>query len=247
MTSASPGREGTRRSRVRLALRRRRTASPGYGVGVDERAVEYPWLYAHRPYGRLLDAGSVLNRPDVLDRFLAQADELHIVTLAPERRFLSRPGRLYVYADIRDLPYRDGTFDTVICASTLQRVGMDNSRYAPDAEREDEPEHEAERAARELCRVLTPGGRLLVTVPYGVREDLRWLLQFDSEALDRLVDETGTDEVAATFFRYTREGWQRSSRAEADDARYRDPDTDPLPDDLAACARAVACVALTIP
>ena len=38
----------------------------GYGAAMDERVVEWPWVLAQQPSGRLLDAGSCLNHPEVL-------------------------------------------------------------------------------------------------------------------------------------------------------------------------------------
>src|SRR4051812_3051049 len=56
----------------------------GYGAGLDERVIEFPWLYSGRPFGRLLDAGSTLNHERILDRFLPQTSSLCVTTLRPE-------------------------------------------------------------------------------------------------------------------------------------------------------------------
>jgi len=57
-----------------------------FGVGLDERYIEYPWLLAHiRPDPeRMLDAGSILNHAFILDRPVFREKKLHILTLAPE-------------------------------------------------------------------------------------------------------------------------------------------------------------------
>src|SRR5262245_51409774 len=41
----------------------------GYGIGIDERCIEYPWLISRLGLaeGRLLDAGSTLNHAFLLD------------------------------------------------------------------------------------------------------------------------------------------------------------------------------------
>jgi len=54
---------------------------------------------------------------------------------------------LPILADITNLPFADGTFPGVSSAETLEHIPSDNA------------------AARELARVLTPGGWLLGTVP----------------------------------------------------------------------------------
>lgn len=48
----------------------KRQLPPAFGIGLDERVVEYPWLLAAGAHGRVLGAGSVLNHEHVLDRFL---------------------------------------------------------------------------------------------------------------------------------------------------------------------------------
>ncbi|MBA2616446.1 MAG: methyltransferase domain-containing protein [Actinobacteria bacterium] len=218
----------------------------GYGVGLDERVVEYPWLLAQRPSGRTLDAGSVLNHAHILPRFLPRLASLDVVTLAPEREAFPDQGVSYVYADLRELPYRDNVFDTVVCVSTLEHVGMDNTAYGSDAPRAADPGVERSRAARELRRVTAPGGRLLVTVPVGDPDDLGWIMPFSDRDLAALVAAVEPASETRTVFRYTREGWQVSDAASVAGARYRTPSLEPQPDDLAARARAVACVALTV-
>jgi hypothetical protein len=104
-----------------------------YGIGFDERVIEYPWLLAREPAGHVLDAGSTLNHEHVLERFLPRCGDLHIVTLAPEPESFPELGVVYSYADVRDLPYPDCSFDTVVAASTLEHVGMDTTAYgAPE-------------------------------------------------------------------------------------------------------------------
>jgi SAM-dependent methyltransferase len=213
----------------------------GYGVGLDERVVEYPWLLAANPRGRVLDAGSVLNHAHVLDRFLPSFDALTIVTLQPEAVAFTDRKVAYAYDDLRDLPFRDGRFDTVVSLSTLEHVGMDNTSYGSTVARAEDPGAALERAVGELLRVLAPGGSLLVSVPFGVHEDFGWFRQFGVKELDELCRMLEPAQIATQFFRYSCDGWRRATRREAADARYR-PATGPAAEDRAAAARAVACI-----
>ena len=221
----------------------------GHGVGLDERAVEFPWALATAPNGRALDAGSALNHPHVLDRLLPAVDELTICTLAPEERSFPDRGVSYVYADLRALPFRDGLFDTVLSISTLEHVGMDVTRWGADSAVSHDPRTELDAALSELRRVTRPGGRLLVTVPYGARQDLGWMRQFDRADVEQLISSLAPSAHELSVFAYDRSGWQRSSLEDAAEARYQVdnlPADDPATQDLAAAARAVACLELRI-
>src|SRR4051812_23058242 len=100
------------------------TALPaGYGAAMDERVVEWPWLTSQGLSGRLLDAGSCLNHPEVLARVRPLVDEMHILTLEPEAAAYPQLRISYVFADLRELPYRDAWFDCVDSISTLEHVG----------------------------------------------------------------------------------------------------------------------------
>lgn len=107
----------------------------GYGAGFDERLVEFPWALAQGLGGRVLDAGSTLNHAYVLDAVMPEVDEQHVVTLAPEPRAFWQRGISYVFADLRELPYRDGWFDSVVSLSVLEHVGMDNALYGAGSDR----------------------------------------------------------------------------------------------------------------
>jgi SAM-dependent methyltransferase len=218
-----------------------------YGIGFDERVIEYPWLLAREPAGHVLDAGSTLNHKHVLERFLPHCDDLHIVTLAPEPESFPALGVVYSYADVRDLPYPDASFDTVVAASTLEHVGMDTTAYGVAGGRSSDPAEEVDRALSELARVLAPGGRLLVTVPYGRAEDHGWFRQFGRDDVERVVAHGKWRATTAAVYRYSRQGWQLSGLDEAADETYWDHHRDPVvPDDRAAAARAVACLLLEI-
>jgi SAM-dependent methyltransferase len=229
-------------------LERFRTGAPlpqSYGIGLDERVVEHPWLLAQDLGGKLLDAGAALNHRHVVDHLRPRVSELCVATIEPEPvAFLERRVS-YAFADLRDLPFRDGYFDVVASISTLEHVGMDNTRYGVGTPRAPDPDRELDAALRELVRLLALSGTLYFSVPYGAPEDHGWLRQFDRAGLDRLIAAANPTSRSVVVYRYARAGWQLSDLAAAADARYRDREREPRPPDDASNARAVACVRLT--
>lgn len=205
-----------------------------YGAGLSERVVEFPWVMSQKPEGRVLDAGSALNHRHVLERFLPTIADLHVVTLAAEKVAFPELGVSYLFADLRDLPMKDGVYDTVISISTLEHVGMDNTGYGAAARTTSDPTEELRKAAAELRRVVVSGGRLLVTLPYGRREDHGWLRQFDRGDLQELVAAVSPTEHSISVYADSGTGWQVSTLEEAANASYG-----------AEKAAAVACVTMT--
>jgi hypothetical protein len=215
------------------------------GAGMDERVVEYPWLFSCKPRGRTLDAGSVCNHSHILDRLLPRVDELTIATLKPEPTSFPERGIGYVYCDLRELPFRNGWFDTVISISTLEHVGMQNEIYGDDTPRAPDPVAEVALAARELRRVIQPNGQLLLSVPYGRREDHGWFRQLDRADIEELVAAFEPMEVDLKVFAYTIRGWQQADLESAAEAAYSDAIAQGTPAyDGATGARAVACIKL---
>ncbi len=215
---------------------------PGLGAGYDERVVEYPWLFSRGVSGRVLDAGSVSNHRHILERLRPAVDDLTIVTLAPEPVAFTSFGISYLYADLRALPLRDDWFEEIICLSTLEHVGMDNTVYGADDPRADDPRAAAAKALRELLRVVRPGGRIHLSVPFGRREDHGWLRQFDREDVDALLADAGVVRHEETVFRHTSRGWRRGTPRQAARARYNN--TPSRTKDKAVAARAVLCATI---
>ena len=218
----------------------------GYGTAMDERVVEWPWALSRTPEGVTLDAGSALNHAEVLAHFAPRLSDLHIVTLEPEDKAFTQARISYVFSDLRELPYRDGHFDTVASISTLEHVGMTNERYGVDDARTEVPDEELAKALLELKRVAKPGGRLLITVPYGRPDDFGWFRVFDRAGVERIADVLAPARHDVTVFRYDAAGWQVSDLGAAAGAVYREDTVEPQPADLAPNARAVACLDLTL-
>jgi hypothetical protein len=106
--------------------------------------------------------------------------------------------------------------------STLEHVGMDNTGYGAEVAAEADPDAALAAAFSELRRVLAPGGRILVTVPYGRAERYDWLRQFDAADLDRLIGFAAPARHAVAFYRHGDGGWQRSDAEAAADRAYGD-------------------------
>jgi SAM-dependent methyltransferase len=237
----------TRDPSILQAVLGHRQLPAGYGQGMDERVVEYPWVLARVPHGeaRLLDAGSTLNFPWVADHPALLDKSVVVLTLAPEG-VLGRRSFSYLYGDLRDTLLRDACMDAVVCLSTLEHVGMDNRAYTGDPGDAAHDPRAFRDALREIRRILRPGGLLLLTVPFGQSQDLGWLQQFDQD---------GLAEIRAAFGGNVREqhhflhrpgaGWQRAEASECERARFLQRDE--AEGTMETRASAVACLALEKP
>ena len=218
----------------------------GWGIWLDERAVEYPWFFSRLPSGpgKLLDAGSVLNYEQVLAHPSLREKDLFICTLAPENENHCDQGISYIFGDLRNSCFRDGYFDWIVSISTLEHVGLDNTAYSHTAStKESNPDTHLD-AVRELRRILKPGGALFVTLPFGRAKNHEWLQVFDGDMVERLINvfsPVGTNEK---YFRYLPSGWQVSSAKDCEDARYYDHSKRRVRRAEVAAAEAVVCLEL---
>jgi len=218
---------------------------PHYGFGIDERIVEYPWVLSRLDMGpgHLLDAGSTLNYPYLLDLHALSEKSIIILTLVPEH-MEKRANVSYLYGDLRDTLLRDNAFDWIVCISTLEHVGLDNTKlYTSNEKYLESSTQDYLRVVSELKRVLKPGGHLFVTVPFGAYHNFGWMQQFDIKGVDNIIRAFGSEPVETAFFRYLPDGWVISDADSCKTSEYFDVHSasEPAPD-RAAAARAVACL-----
>jgi SAM-dependent methyltransferase len=176
----------------------------------DERAIEIPWVLGRdRGEQRVLDVGTAFAEPLYVDG-LRQLGAAELVTVD-----LAEPAT--VVADVRDLPFEDGRFELIHCNSTLEHVGRDNAVYDVDAPREEQGDA---AALRELQRVLARDGRLLVSVPTGVRDDQGWQLQREPLEWVELFERAGFTVYEDELYVHGPDGWRTATLGEARAARY---------------------------
>lgn len=128
-------------------------------VAIEERVVGE--LLAARPAGRALDAACGTGR-----HARTLVDLGHTVSgvdLTPEmlqRARVNVPEADFQVADLRELPFPDATFQTAVCGLALSHLpSLDD-------------------AIGELGRVLTPGGRLIVSILHPFQTLLGWNAPF---------------------------------------------------------------------
>jgi SAM-dependent methyltransferase len=240
---------------VREKFRRNEPLPPAYGVSLDERCVEYPWLFAHlSPHAeRILGAGSALNFEFLLRHAFWQEKRLHILTLAPEPRCYWELGISYLFEDLRELPVRDDYYDVVVCLSTLEHIGFDNRQFTGLSDSREHRPQDFVVALREMRRVLKPGGHLLLTVPFGRYKNIGAQQIFDEKLLQQVISAFGAKQTGRSLFAYSSSGWQLASIEACRGSEYVDwimlPKNGrsadfPIQPDGAAAARAVACLKL---
>ena len=141
---------------------------------VTDRVVEEPWVIGRvRPGETVLDVGSATSR--YLSK-LPDGCRVYAIDLRPTR---PQPGVHVVRGDLLSAPFRPASFDVITCVSTIEHAGLDVYGQGPD-------EFGDEVAMRHMRRLLRPGGRLLLTTPFGRRKINAWFRIYDKPAFARL-------------------------------------------------------------
>ncbi len=220
----------------------------GYGFRLDERVIEYPWFFSRLPEspGKILDGGSVLNFGYILNQEKLKSKKVFISTLAPEPLCYWFKGVSYVYEDLRDSCFKEGYFDWIASLSTIEHIGLDNTMlYTNDTSKNENVGTSCLAAIEEYQRMLKPGGVLYVSFPFGAHENHGWFQIFDAEMLDKVISAFNPKSYNEFHFRYTPEGWQKSSREGSFGATYFDIHSATGYDaDYAAASRAIVCLEL---
>lgn len=223
---------------------------PNYGYRLDERIIEYPWIFANLKKDKtvFLDAGSTFNFDYLLNNKLLEKKEKYIYTFYPEEKSYNNKRISYVYGDLRELPFKNNFFEEIVCQSTIEHIDMDNSMYGYNLNSTLEvvtnKSYEYLKVIDELFRVLKVNGQLLLTFPYGKFENHGFFQQFDSEMLEKITHEMIIlGEFELTFFKYLPEGWIIASQEECNESESFNPHTQKgKKDDFAAHSRAICCI-----
>ena len=223
----------------------------GYGYRIDERLLECPWALSKITPGEgmVLDAGSVLNEPMFLDSPQIREKTVFVYSLEMDKVILD-PRLSYIHGDFRNPVLREGLFDEIVCISTVEHIGMWPIPKPPYAENLKKPQPEKDLYAyrgvmKTFHDLLKPGGRLLLTVPYGKHEDQDWLQVFGSEQVEDVKKSFGGNCVSETYYRYASDGWHTANADECSELEFfnivRTPE---FGSDFAAAARSIACLEL---
>jgi O-antigen chain-terminating methyltransferase len=197
-----------------------------YGSGATERVIEIPWALSKYNGGpRVLEVGcSFAYENPVYIRGLLDLDipELHGIDVSS----VDAPHFIKKTADIRKSGYEPEFFDFILCISTLEHVGKDNTEYyRPVAELPWDPQSSSRpdaEALAEMFRILRSGGTLIVTVPFGALVDYGWFTHYDSRAISILFESIPSARINAEYFKYTENGWMPCAATELAETSYGD-------------------------
>ncbi len=219
-----------------------------YGRSMDERVVEYPWVFGQLPTepAAVLDAGSAFNHRFLIDRLPFPASNLTICTLAPEKRCFWNRGISYVFDDLRASRFADSAFNVVLSVSTIEHIGLDNEMlYTSDSSKRESSPDGYLAAVREFRRILKSGGVCLVTVPFGRARNHGWFQVFDASMVQSVIETFGPSSARVDYFGFSTHGWASAIPDTLRESSFFDIHAQTTLDpDRAAGARAVACIRL---
>ena len=221
-----------------------------YGVGFDERVVEYPWLLSKLGLEKgtnLLDAGSTFNFAPLINHPRVTIKNTTIFTYYPEQNCYIQDRVSYDFGDLRNMPYKNDLFDEVVCQSTIEHVDMDNSIYGYEISKNEnstQKSYEYLFVIDELIRVLKNKGKLLLTFPYGIFENHGFFQQFDEEMTQQILNKLKSHgDIKVDYLLYTQSGWRFAEVEECNDSQSYNPHTGKgKGTDGAAHCRCVCCI-----
>ena len=210
---------------------RKNTLPVGYGKGIDERVVEYPWIIANLKddTNSFLDAGSTFNFEQILKISSLKQKDKYIYTFYPETNNYSKDRISYIYGDLRNLPFKNHFFQTVVCQSTLEHIDMDNSMYGYElghGKNNGAKSYDYLFVVKELERVTKQNGKILLTFPYGVFENHGFFQQLDKEMVQKIIDILSETCICKKqFVTYEEMGWKFANEDDCKNAISYNPHT----------------------
>lgn len=182
------------------------------GMVTTERVIEYPFVFQNldRAAGPLLDVGSCSSGLSIA---LASRG-FTVIGLDVNPYPYRHPNFRAVRADAMRMPFAGGAFAGVLAVSVVEHIGI--GHYGdPLAERGDQA------TIREIARVLKPGGRAVITVPFGVAQRDDFQRVYDPPGLRELLAPLA---VLSVEHAWARAGlWAPCTEAEAASVDWRGP------------------------
>jgi hypothetical protein len=222
--------------------------SEKYGYRIDERIVEIPWFFSriNTQGGTMLDAGSALNYEPLIKHQKLSSKRFIISSLAPEGQAFWSSGVSYVYEDIRTTCLRENFFDYIACLSTIEHVGLDNTfLYTRDITKNEQDVFGYLQFLDILRLLLSPGGRLFLSFPFGKKKNHGWFQVFDESDVDGMIQRFKPSSYTEDIFIYQDDRWSYASRSDAEHALCYDINVEnKYAPDYCAFSRAVACLEL---
>lgn len=148
------------------------------GLVTTERVVEYPFVFQHlgRANGLVLDLGCCHSRLPIA---LASRG-FPVIGMDFNPYAFAHPRLRTVRGDILHAPFGDDTVSAVLAISVIEHIGIghygDPTGTGADLS-----------AVREIARVLRPGGRAIITVPFGRPLTNDWMRVYDAARLRALL------------------------------------------------------------
>ena len=178
-------------------------AAPGTpALGTNERSVGVPWaLQRIGGARRVLDVGC--STSDYLAELAREEPRRgrRVYGLEPDAPQPIRNVGV-VKGTVVAPPFPAASFDLILCISTVEHIGL------PIYGQHEFP-HGDILAMRHMRRLLAPGGRLLLTVPFGRAQVNPWFRVYDRGSLRRLTG--GFRALSAAFYRLRPDGPSASS------------------------------------
>lgn len=202
-----------RKKKILTLIEDKNTSLDIYQVkGLDERLVEYKWIFQYISKVKsktILDAGSTLNFDFLLEK-IDRSNRIFIQTLYPETTNFNYLNVNYIYEDLKSSIFINDFFDYIICISTLEHIGFDNSFYNHNKIKtkvNDGNDKKYLDVIIEFKRILKINGKLLITVPFGKKIIFNHLQQFDIDDVKKIIDIFKPSRYSLRFFTYKDFGW----------------------------------------
>jgi ubiquinone/menaquinone biosynthesis C-methylase UbiE len=143
----------------------------GNEAEATDRYVEYHWAISMLRHHSITTTYKVLDLGSTGGMFLVLLHAMGYDAQGIDLRPYPVPLRYFTQGDIKKLPFKDKSFDVVTAISTIEHIKQD------------------QKAMAEVWRVLTPRGKLFLSVPFAEkRKRTKFHKIHDEESLHKLLN-----------------------------------------------------------